>query len=72
MHTYATSMEILLCAHIMFCCCRSAWLAAAYAVLLFVSPAAAPIGVTLTVVGLVLVSTRYAWRAKFLALFNEA
>ena len=47
-------------------------LAAAYAVLLFVSPAAAPIGVTLTVVGLVLVSTRYAWRAKFLALFNEA
>lgn len=40
-------------------------LAAAYAVLLFVSPAAAPIGVTLTVVGLVLVSTRYAWRAKF-------
>ena len=36
-------------------------LAAAYAVLLFVSPAAAPIGVTLTVVGLVLVSTRYAW-----------
>lgn len=24
MHTYATSMEILLCAHIMFCCCRSA------------------------------------------------
>ena len=46
-------------------------LAAAYAVLLFVSPAAAPIGVTLTV-GLVLVSTRYAWRAKFLALFNEA
>lgn len=28
-------------------------LAAAYAVLLFVSPAAAPIGVTLTVVGLV-------------------
>ena len=46
-------------------------LAAAYAVLLFVSPAAAPIGVTLTVVGLVLVSTRYAWRAKFLALFNE-
>ena len=42
------------------------------AVLLFVSPAAAPIGVTLTVVGLVLVSTRYAWRAKFLALFNEA
>lgn len=30
-------------------------LAAAYAVLLFVSPAAAPIGVTLTVVGLVLV-----------------
>ena len=46
-------------------------LAAAYAVLLFVSPAA-PIGVTLTVVGLVLVSTRYAWRAKFLALFNEA
>ena len=29
-------------------------LAAAYAVLLFVSPAAAPIGVTLTVVGLVL------------------
>lgn len=41
-------------------------LAAAYAVLLFVSPAAAPIGVTLTVVGLVLVSTRYAWRAKFL------
>ena len=37
-----------------------------------VSPAAAPIGVTLTVVGLVLVSTRYAWRAKFLALFNEA
>ena len=46
-------------------------LAAAYAVLLFVSPAAAPIGVTLTVVGLVLVSTRYAWRAKFLALFND-
>ena len=43
-------------------------LAAAYAVLLFVSPAAAPIGVTLTVVGLVLVSTRYAWRAKFLAM----
>ena len=47
-------------------------LAAAYAVLLFVSPGAAPVGVTLTVVGLVLVSTRYAWRAKFLALFNEA
>ena len=39
-------------------------LAAAYAVLLFVSPAAAPIGVTLTVVGLVLVSTRYVARAK--------
>ena len=52
--------------------CMLCLLAAAYAVLLFVSPAAAPIGVTLTVVGLVLVSTRYAWRAKFLALFNEA
>jgi len=33
---------------------------------------AAAYAVLLTVVGLVLVSTRYAWRAKFLALFNEA
>ena len=47
-------------------------LAVAYAVLLFVAPAAAPIGIALTAAGLVLVSTGYAWRAKFLALFNEA
>lgn len=47
-------------------------LVAVYAVLLFVSPAAVPIGIALAVAGLVLVSTRYAWRAKFLALFNEA
>lgn len=38
-------------------------LAVAYAVLLFVAPAAAPIGIALTAAGLVLVSTRYAWRA---------
>ncbi|PJM79371.1 hypothetical protein [Bifidobacterium scaligerum] len=45
-------------------------LAAVYAVLLFVAPVAAPIGALLTAAGLVLVSTRYAWRPKFLALFE--
>ncbi|PWG64722.1 hypothetical protein [Bifidobacterium callitrichidarum] len=47
-----------------------AMLAVAYAVLLFVDPVAAPIGALLTAAGLVLVSTRYAWRPKFLALFE--
>lgn len=47
-------------------------LAVVYAVLLFVAPIAAPVGAVLTAVGLVLVSTRYAWRPKFLALFEAA
>ncbi|KFI90971.1 hypothetical protein BISA_1950 [Bifidobacterium saguini DSM 23967] len=47
-----------------------ALLAVAYAALLFVDPVAAPLGALLTAAGLVLVSTRYAWRPKFLALFE--
>ena len=47
-----------------------AMLAVVYAVLLFVAPVAAPIGGVLTAMGLALVSTRYAWRPKFLALFE--
>ena len=59
MHTYATSMEILLCAHIMFCCCRSAcWPQPTPYCYSFHQPKPRRIGVTLTVVGLVLVSTR--------------
>lgn len=45
-------------------------LAVVYVVLLFVAPIAAPVGAVLTAAGLVLVSTRYAWRPKFLALFE--
>ncbi|PLS24362.1 hypothetical protein BLI708_06575 [Bifidobacterium imperatoris] len=45
-------------------------LAVVYVVLLFVAPIAAPVGAVLTAAGLVLVSTRYVWRPKFLALFE--
>ncbi|MBT1175090.1 hypothetical protein JS530_06180 [Bifidobacterium sp. LC6] len=46
-------------------------LGALYAMLLFVSSLAAPLGLVLTTVSLILVSTRYAWRPKFLAFFDR-